>query len=490
MTLKRLARAAFVAAFAGLVATTACSSDPEAEAATYCSVAKSSGEKCEEPSECDEALAEGCTTIEKVVSPSTINAAKDCLESGVCGVASCLSRAQKNATPTAAHKQLASNFCEFCAPNIADCEKNFYSRNSKLPGLLVLPYAESVIEAVDDECTGKQGCAAKFSTCATEVITRVVSEELDSDLADCVVQGFRQDEGEGKLPGGGPTVATCTSANCKGCCRDDKCEEGTTMQACGLNASACETCGGAQKCTDEGKCKEPCGPNNCNGCCDGDTCLPGNVKEKCGGGGGTCKSCTTEGSSFVCSNKQCIDSSCQATCLSGCCSSTGCKPGTAANACGTGGEACIDCGVGRRCQAAACTLDPTSKWDVYISFAVVPDKNKQGFAWDPLEGAPDCKLTVYTSQGASVHSGSTTVQQDSTVPFWAETPIVGVSASELLNDFSFEIVDDDYDFDDIIGGCSIPLSQSHFDGSLLDYTCPATPTTVSVQVYYRINPSL
>jgi hypothetical protein len=87
-----------------------------------------------------------------------------------------------------------------------------------------------------------------------------------------------------------------------------------------------------------------------------------------------------------------------------------------------------------------------------------------------------------------VHSGTTTVQTDSTVPFWAETPMTSVKSSELLNNFSIEIWDDDYDFDDFVGGCKVPLSASTFDGSLQDYTCPATTTGVSVQFYYRINP--
>jgi len=471
-----------------MVALVACSSEPTPSSgeADFCGAAKSANVTCKEPSPCDTALASACTTLAEIVAPSTLAAAKGCLESGICGVASCVSRAQKSAAPSDMHKQLASNFCNTCAGAAEGCEAGFYRKGTKSPGLLVLPFTAKVAEAVDAECTGTDGCQAQFTTCATDVIARVAGEVLDPEAAACAAEVFRKDEGEQPVgPNGKPQGVTCTPSNCLGCCRDDKCEAGDLDNACGVGAGACEVCSGAAKCT-AGKCKEPCGPNNCDGCCDGDTCVPGTAKDKCGGKGGSCASCA---GSFVCSNKTCIDASCQATCTNGCCSATGCKPGTAANACGTGGEACVDCGVGRSCQNAACVLDRTSLWDVYISFAVVPETKKTGEAWDPLNGAPDPFLKVFTSEGASVHSGQTSVLADSTVPFWAETPIKRVKASELLANTSIEVWDSDVDFDDFIGGCKLPLTPAIFDGSLQDFTCPATASGVSVKVYFRINPS-
>ncbi len=488
MSLQRAVVAlAVAAAVAALVALPGCSADPEAApAADFCGVSATSNGKCKEPSACDMQIATDCRSLPKALALGTVNAAKDCLESGICGVASCVSRGQKGATPSGAHKTLAANFCKFCAPNLQDCEANFYKRGGKAAGLVVLPYGEEIAKAVDEGCTGESGCQAKFTTCASRVIASAVGERLDPATADCVVQAFTNDEPTTPVgPDGKPQVVTCTAANCTGCCREDRCEKGDIVSACGAGGKACQICAMTSECK-AGACKEPCGPNTCNGCCDGDNCVAGTAKDKCGEKGAKCGGCA---GAFICSNHTCIDGSCKATCTNGCCSATGCKPGTAANACGTGGEGCVDCGVGRACSSAACVLDRNSLWDVYISFAVVPELNKAGASWDPLAGAPDPFLTVFTSEGASVHSGVTTTLTDTTIPFWQETPVKGVKASELLANTSIEIKDyDAFDFDDFIGGCQLPLTPAIFDGSLQNHVCPATPSGVSVKVYFRINP--
>ena len=474
-----------------LLAVPGCSSDPPgAGGSDFCGVATSSNTKCKEPTACDTQIATDCGSLPKVLSAATIGAAKDCLESGVCGVSSCASRAAKGSTPTGAHKKLAENFCEFCAPNLPECLANFYKRGSKSAGLVVLPYAEEIATAVDDECTGKDGCQARFTTCAAGVIASAVAERIDPATADCVVQGFGKDDREVPVgPDGKPQVVTCTPANCNGCCRDDKCEKGDTMAACGVGAKGCEICPATSNCT-AGACKEPCGPNTCQGCCDGDTCVDGTAKDKCGDEGGKCSACGPQfGGDGVCSNRTCIDGSCQATCTNGCCSATGCQTGNTASACGTGGEGCINCGVGRTCSAAACQLDRTSLWDVYISFAIVPATDKTGASWDFPASPADPYLTVYTSEGTSVHSGQTTALTDTSAPFWAETPVKGVKASELLANTSIEIFDSDGGFfDDPIGGCQLPLTAAIFDGSLQNHVCPASASTVEVKVYFRINP--
>jgi len=476
-------RLATLVAGAALVLACKSSSSSSGGADTFCSASQSAQTTCKTPADCDGTLTAACANLAGVVQQSALDKARDCLESGVCGTASCFSRAQKGLTTTDSHDKLAQDYCSTCAKSVQDCATNFYVHGKKLPGLLVLAYAPSVIDAIDAQCTGSTGCASKFTACATQVATQQIGDAVDPDTATCIVQGFAQDEGE-TGPGGKPQVSTCTPDNCNGCCRDDVCNPGTAANACGTAGAGCQVCAGDQKCS-SGACKSPCGPNTCRGCCDGDNCVPGSADAKCGTGGAACTAC---GMGLTCSTGQCIDASCQATCTNGCCTASGCEPGTAANACGTGGGACVDCGYGRACTAAACVLDKTSLWDFYVSFAVVPDKDKSGASWDPLGGLPDPYLIAYSSEGSSSHTGQTSIQMDTTVPFWAETPLTSIAASELLSNTSFEIWDSDVDFDDYIGGCTIPLTAAVFDGSLQDYTCPATASTVSVHLYYRINP--
>jgi hypothetical protein len=78
------------------------------------------------------------------------------------------------------------------------------------------------------------------------------------------------------------------------------------------------------------------------------------------------------------------------------------------------------------------------------------------------------------------------VRQDTTSPFWIETPLKRVDARELMNNLSFEIWDDDVDASDYIGGCKIPVTADMFDGSLRSHTCAASGSTVEVTVYFRL----
>lgn len=467
----------------GLLA--ACSSDPAPSESAFCNSSKQAVGACKELPECDGVVANGCNDLSKVLTASTVNSANNCIESGICGVSTCLARGQKSAGTTAAHKTLARSFCSRCATSVENCESQFYAPNSRLPGSIVLPYTEAVLTAVDTACTTQEDCQANFKKCAAGVVQSKVVELVGEGLGNCVAEAFRIEDSEGG-PAGEGQVTTCTPTNCDGCCRDDKCEPGDTTEGCGVGAAACQICAGAQQCL-AGACKEPCGPNNCAGCCDGDICKTGTEVGACGEGGAACDACTKSGASFVCSNRTCIDSSCTATCASGCCTTAGCQPGNTASACGTGGEACIDCGYGRGCTAAECTLDQNAPWDFYVSFATVPAAPKSGGSWDVLNGLGDPYLEAYSGTTApNKHSGYTSTANDTSDPFWQERPLKGIKASELLTKLSIQIWDEDTDLDDFMGGCTIPLTAAMFDEALHDITCPATATEGPVKLYYRI----
>lgn len=483
------------AVFVGCVVV-ACSSDPPASGAkSYCDVTKAAAAKCTAPEACDTTFGAQCGAIDKAISPTAAAAARDCLESGVCGPSRCLTRSVKSAKPTPAHTDLAAKYCSTCAPDVADCPAQFYQAKSKLPGVLVLPYSAAVATAVANACTTDAGaCRANFATCANDTISATLGGLVAADLASCITAAFTSDDSSSSSSGGpvstsgGPQIQTCTADNCKGCCREDRCLEGDQEEACGRSGGACQTCSTVQTCTTEGQCHEPCGPNNCKGCCDGDNCIPGDSTDKCGGGGLACTKCNAENPDLECTDQKCVDKSCKATCLSGCCTATGCQPGTTAQACGTNAGACVACGYGKQCSNHACSLDTASLWDLVIVGADIPEKKPNGSDWDPFYGAPDPYVKVFSSLGATSHAGQTAYQTDNVHPAYGETPLKGISASELMSNLSFEIWDDDVDFDDQVGGCKIGISAATFGGVLQQVTCSPTPSLPAVTLRFKLVP--
>jgi hypothetical protein len=488
---------AVVAVFVGsLIAIAACSSDKSTgtQADDFCAASKSALKKCPAGNPCDGTLAAQCGTLPKGVSSVVGTAARDCLESGICGASTCLGRSQAKAQPSAAHSTLAQKYCSTCAADSPDCAANFYAPKGTYPGSLVLPYADAVVTAVQNACVTDPGtCRATFATCANDTIASTLGTVVPPDLATCITTSLHRDDDGATAPdggegtSGGPQIQSCTPDNCKGCCKEDKCiDDGSKPAACGANGAACQTCSSVQQCTSMGECHEPCGPNNCKGCCDGDTCIPGDVDEKCGGNGEACTKCNATNPDLICEDQKCIDGSCKATCLTGCCTAAGCQDGTDANACGKGAAACTSCGYGRNCTGQACVLDESSLWDFFAASAVVPLTRQNGDYWDPFYGLPDPYVKAYSSLGTASHTGQTAVQQDTLTPTWNESPLKGISAKELLSNLSVEFWDSDYDADDLMGGCRIGLAPTAFDGSLQVVTCPASASTVSVKFYFKI----
>ena len=118
--------------------------------------------------------------------------------------------------------------------------------------------------------------------------------------------------------------------------------------------------------------------------------------------------------------------------------------------------------------------------------AVIPSLNKAGGAWDTFGGLPDPYARAYSAFSGVSHSGATTFVADTLTPQWGTVVLAQVPARELLNSFSVELMDDDYDFDDTIGGCAIKLDASMFDGALKSARCPATVSGVEFSVVFKL----
>jgi hypothetical protein len=150
-------------------------------------------------------------------------------------------------------------------------------------------------------------------------------------------------------------AAGCSQASCPmGCCdTSGQCQAGTTPTECGLMGAACQDClaAGFEGCnTQVHSCfsaMAACGPANCAGCCVDGTCFPGNLPTDCGSGGQACQQCGAQ----LCAAQQCVAAACGPANCSGCCMGTQCIPGEGGGASCDGGTAPCD---GTTCPNGCC----------------------------------------------------------------------------------------------------------------------------------------
>jgi len=129
--------------------------------------------------------------------------------------------------------------------------------------------------------------------------------------------------------------------------------DGPSNQACGMCGKQTRTC----------KADGTWGPW---GACQGQgTCIPGTTKQ-CAGGGPTvtcspyclwpaCPACQTDCAGKCPGQDDGCGGTCQANACPGCCQDSVCVPGSAANACGSGGMPCLACVAGSSCQGGICS---------------------------------------------------------------------------------------------------------------------------------------
>ncbi len=468
----------------GVLLVSACSAeqDEPPTVETLCSTMQLARENCQ--GDCEDILLADCEKVARALHPAALATAMNCFASGACsGV--CLGKALASLPPTEGQGALARTYCATCAPGQADCASRFYERSagssSAGPGTQILPFADDVTRGVASECAAKEGCQIGFSSCALGITQNQLERTLGARTSECLLTGFKGG-GPRATPDGGAIILKCTPQNCRGCCRDDLCLAGGDKEACGKGGKSCETCPGSATC-EAAACKVPCGPDNCPGCCESGVCQTGTTSAACGQGGRPCSKC---GVQLACTDRRCVDVSCKATCA-GCCAAFGCQAGTLATACGKSGNACVDCGRGRTCSVGGCVLDEGALFDVEMVSAQLPATNKTGAAWDPFSGLPDPWVSGFSTLGSSSHSGSTDFYLvDTLFPVWSTVVLTGVPARELLSSFSVEVWDDDYDFDDYVGGCVIKLDAGMFDGALKTARCPATPSGVEFTLNFRL----
>ena len=154
-------------------------------------------------------------------------------------------------------------------------------------------------------------------------------------------------------------VTDCTSSTCPtGCCdTSNHCVTTPSHDACGGGGAMCQACGAGQECNGT-SCV--CTSASCtSGCCNGTACVPfAQQSDTQCGAAKTCGSCAATMQSCDKSNGQCTCTA--ASCMSGCCSGTTCRPyaDQDATACGVSG-ACTTCGAGQKCNGSGACVAKT-----------------------------------------------------------------------------------------------------------------------------------
>ncbi|HSO40844.1 MAG TPA: C2 domain-containing protein [Labilithrix sp.] len=454
--------------------------------AGFCDTLANAYAKCGGATSCSTSLGADCTKLASLLSPSVLDGAKSCVEQTACGgdPLACLGKALGNAKPSAAQTKLATDYCASCSVVGGDACTTAFFGTASVPGLAfaLLPFGDAPLDAVDSACTksalGKTACQAAFTTCLGATTTKFLATSISADSAKCLVDGIKAGvSGLGKDSGSDGSASGCT--DCAGCCQDGVCKDGREAPACGAGGSACEACQGGAACTD-GTCASSCGPDNCAGCCNADgTCSTSASNSACGTGGAACTACS---GSKTCEKGACIDPSCKASCTAGCCTGSGCQAGNTPSACGSGGNACSVCGGGQTCTAGACQLSGTALFDFVAVGARVPVANQSGGSWDAFNGLPD----AYVKATSGAATGSSPNRPDTLTPLWNATLLSGLTAAALKSSLRVDLSDADVAFDDVIGGCAVPLNGSEFDGALHTVNCPAAAGGVALSLDYRL----
>ena len=253
--------------------------------------------------------------------------------------------------------------------------------------------------------------------------------------------------------------APCSPKDCDGCCRAGECREGIKDFACGTGGEECANCQGEEQCSAGGE---------CTACMDGcwgamGKCLEGTSDDACGTGGKDCTKCM---SNQTCEMGTCEDQmnmSCSQTCV-GCCWNGECKQGASRQACGANGDTCKTCASEFECMSGQCQLSPSSRWNVVAIDATIAQSTYGGDVTSDPD--PFLEVTVGNSKG------KTSVKKNVYRAIWNKTVVTGASASDIMNNFSYVLYDEDLTGNaKIVSGCSPTFAPQDFTKQSVRHTC-------------------
>ncbi len=193
---------------------------------------------------------------------------------------------------------------------------------------ILLPSVPDKSEATLNVEGLREGLRVAFGTSAVEVRE---GREMDVTV---------RLEPSSSMDGGPPDGGFCP--NCaNGCCMGGVCTT-STFNTCGSGGVSCVMC--------DPHVSNTCAPAGFCACGQGPACDP-RATDQCVNGQCRCGPTGPCGAGL-----ECVAGSCQCTpnSCSGCCASNLCQPGNTASACGQGGGACMDCGMGTCSALGTC----------------------------------------------------------------------------------------------------------------------------------------
>ncbi len=112
--------------------------------------------------------------------------------------------------------------------------------------------------------------------------------------------------------------------------------------------------------------------------------------------------------------------------------------------------------------------------------------------WDADLSAPD-PFVIVTVGYPTAPSPRTSTVQDQFAPFWNQIVISGATAASLKTYLVFTMYDSDVASDDLVGACSVSLTDAAFSSTptLLTLACPAqvapaTPEQAGYSLRYYV----
>ncbi len=132
----------------------------------------------------------------------------------------------------------------------------------------------------------------------------------------------------------------------------------------------------------------------------------------------------------------------------------------------------VNCNPWETCAFGICSLNPSSRWDVFAVHGTVAPVNGNGNPWDN-NVAPFDKPDPMVCLTIAAVKGCSSIVQDSYAPVWGTKLAAAAKASDLLSAFPFEYVDSD-----LIGSEVICKGITAINASSIGVVQPITSCTL------------